>query len=633
MDFYSQQDKARRYTAILLLYFVLAIILIVAAVNVVVYYFFIVFEYYPYTPEGGYGGLFYYLSAVIILLIACGSLFRWIKLRKGGAAVAEMVGAELLELNTSDLQERQLINVVEEMSIASGVPLPSIYIMRDEPGINAFVAGYQSTEAVITVTQGALEQLSRAELQGVVAHEFSHILNGDMKINIRLIAVLAGIVMISTIGRAMMMGNRRSHYSRRTTNSSGGIVLLGLALLVVGYLGVLSGRIIKAAVSRQREYLADAAAVQFTRNPQGIASALNTIQKFSYQSTLKNAHAEDMSHMCFSSALFQRFTGWLATHPPLLERIRQIDPAFIARIKAQDLTDKKRAQETVETVSSNANASPVTSGFVASSGEVLAGTAGQVESSHFAYAAMIYHSFSQKLLDSLHSIDDSQLIIFGLILVKTKSQSAHDVLDKQIGPTALQKLDKICSELKSLGDDARLPLLDLAVPSLKKLTRSQKVEFINNCKRLIKSDNRYSLHEFVLLSLLEKHLHQNAEMNIRVKYFSLSQVAEEVQLLLSLMVYATDYNRKNAGAIFNEITQGMYGSDYRLLEVGAIKTELIGRALTELSALSPLLKKTLIQAVADIALHDAQLESIELELVRLVAESLDCPLPPVISQQ
>lgn len=630
MDFYSQQDKARRYTAILLLYFVLAIIIIVAAVNVVVYYFFIVFEYYPYTTDSGYAGLFYYLSAALTFLIAGGSLYRWFKLRRGGSAVAEMVGAELLELNTSELQERQLINVVEEMSIASGVPLPKIYIMRDEPGINAFVAGYQPTEAVIVVTQGALEQFSRAELQGVVAHEFSHILNGDMKINIRLIAVLAGIVMISTIGRALMRGSLRS---RRTSNSSGGIVILGALLLVVGYLGVLSGRVIKAAVSRQREYLADAAAVQFTRNPQGIASALNTIRKYSHRSTLRNMHAEDMSHMCFCSALFQRFTGWLATHPPLLKRIGQIDPTYIARIKAQDLSENKAPKQAAATDSVSSPASPMMSGFSAPSGAVLAATAGQVEPAHFAYAAMVYHSFSEQLLDSVHTVENSRLVVYALILVKSSSDSADSVLQNELDQEAFLKLQSICQELKKLGDDSRLPLLDLVIPSLKKLNQEQKISFINSCKRLIKSDNRYSLHEFVLLNLLKKHLHENAEKNIKVKYFSLSKVAEEVQLLLSLMVYTTDYNRENAAAIFNEVSKGLYGGNYKLLDSSVIKTDGIGLALTKLSALNPLLKKTVIQAVADIAMHDGKLESIEVELVRLVAESLDCPLPPLIEQQ
>jgi len=198
VDFFAQQEKARQYTKVLLLYFLIAIVFIVVAVNVVIYYFFIALESYPYTPQDWFSdGVVYYITAATCLLILSGSVYRWLKLKSGGHAVAAMVGAKRIDLHTSDTQQRQFINVVEEMSIASGVPVPGLYIMQDEAGINAFVAGYLPTEAVMVVTCGAIENFSREEMQGVVAHEYSHILNGDMQINIRLMAMLAGILMIT----------------------------------------------------------------------------------------------------------------------------------------------------------------------------------------------------------------------------------------------------------------------------------------------------------------------------------------------------------------------------------------------------------------------------------------------------
>ena len=234
MDFFTQQEKAKRYTKILLLYFLIAVALIVVAVNVVIYYFFIFLELYPYTPQHWFSGaLVYYISAATCLLIFSGSLIRWFKLKSGGHAVAAMVGAKRISLNTSDVKQRQLINVVEEMSIASGVPVPGLYVLESEAGINAFVAGYLPTEAVMVVTAGAIENFSRDEIQGVVAHEYSHILNGDMQINIRLMAILAGVLMISSLGHLLISGQSRSHRSR----DSGGSVVLGFLLLMVGYIG------------------------------------------------------------------------------------------------------------------------------------------------------------------------------------------------------------------------------------------------------------------------------------------------------------------------------------------------------------------------------------------------------------
>lgn len=640
MDFYSQQYQAKRYTRFLLLYFLIAVLAIVAAVNVIVYYFFIVFELYPYTPEKWFSdGLVYYISAATILLIVTGSLFRWFKLKAGGHAVAAMVGAKRLDLHTSNIKERQLINVIEEMSIASGVPLPGIYVLRDEPGINAFVAGYLPTEAVMVVTDGAIKELNRAELQGVVAHEFSHILNGDMQINVKLMAMLGGILMISVAGRMLLRGGHRSssrlrggfHSSSR--RGGGGIAVLGLLLIVVGYIGVFIGRIIKAAVSRQREFLADAAAVQFTRNPEGIASALNKIRQASAQSLLNNAHAEDMSHMCFAKALTQSMTSLLATHPPLKNRIERIDPRFLKVLKARELTEKNlqnQASDENPQLTGFAGGAPVDQAVSAST---FADSAGKVGQDHLLHAAAIHSMFSVDLMSAVHKGNTAQLVVYALIMVKMKEKDFSALTELGLSEEESRQALELLTEINKLDEEARLPLLDLLIPSLKVLNASEKTEFLNRCEKLIKLDSRYTLYEFVLFSLLEKHLSSDADKDVKIKYYSYRSLRQELQLLFSLMAHVTKADSDTAAALYHKTATGFSLEGHGMIGVREISINKLRDALGRLGQLSPLLRKSVIEACADIALNDKQLRIVEIELLRAVAETLDCPIPPLSQEK
>jgi len=337
MDFFEHQDIAQRKTKLLVVFFTLAVVMII----LFVYLAFVVafagaksksggFQMHLWQPE-----LFFAVAAGTVLVVLFGSLYKIWELSKGGEAVAAMLGGHLLDPSTSDLNERKLLNVVEEMALASGVPVPPVYLL-EERAINAFAAGFSPGDAVIGVTRGCMELLNRDELQGVIAHEFSHILNGDMRVNIRLIGVLNGILIIGILGYILMRvmfhaGSGTRRRGRRGKEGGGGalaIFVLGLLLMAIGYIGVFFGKLIKSAVSRQREYLADASSVQFTRNPQGIAGALKKIGGLSLGSKLQSNHAEEASHMFFGDALRPAFFNLLATHPPLTERLRRIDPAF-----------------------------------------------------------------------------------------------------------------------------------------------------------------------------------------------------------------------------------------------------------------------------------------------------------------
>ncbi|HHH14063.1 MAG TPA: hypothetical protein ENJ98_07480, partial [Thiolapillus brandeum] len=338
MDFFAAQDDARRKTRWLIVLFVLAILSLVVLTNL----FIMLFaeystDYYVqgHTPTTFWERFdwerFFWIGLGVTAVILLGSFIRTLSLRGGGRVVAEMMGARLVSGNPRDPLERRLLNVVEEMAIASGTPVPQVYVMDQEEGINAFAAGFGTGDAVIAVTRGTLEKLNRAELQGVVAHEFSHIVNGDMRLNIRLIGILFGILMVALIGRLLLRwGAIASHSRSRDSNGGVPLVVLGLGLLVLGYVGVFFGNLIKASVSRQREYLADASAVQFTREPQGIAGALKKIGGDAQGSLIRHPDAEELSHAYFSEGIHYLFglNGLFATHPPLEKRILRVDPGW-----------------------------------------------------------------------------------------------------------------------------------------------------------------------------------------------------------------------------------------------------------------------------------------------------------------
>ncbi len=320
MDFFERQDTARRYTKWLLLYYPIALILIVASVYLVVSL--VVTHAVAWNTQ-----LFACVTIGTLLLVAGATLLKINELRGGGGTVAMMLGGVPVDPNTRDPDERKLLNVVEEMSIASGTPVPEVWVLRKEPGINAFAAGRDINDAAVAVTESAMRLLSRDELQGVIAHEFSHIFNADVRLNVRVMGLLHGILVIALIGRAFM----------RTRGRKNPLPPIGLGLFVIGSTGFFFGKIIRSAISRQREYLADASAVQFTRNPLGLAGALKKIGGVVHGSTMISGNAEEASHFFFANGVSGFFTGLMSTHPPLDKRIRLLDPDFDGKYPAVTL--------------------------------------------------------------------------------------------------------------------------------------------------------------------------------------------------------------------------------------------------------------------------------------------------------
>ncbi|HET8849285.1 MAG TPA: M48 family metallopeptidase [Marinobacter sp.] len=650
--FFERQAHARRNTGLLVVLFLTAVALITLAVCLVGYAVTrsestsLPFQYWLLTSHG------LITAGGVIALISVGSLIRWAALAGGGSKVAEMVSARPIEPDTRDPQERILRNIVEEMAIASGVPVPSLYVMDNETGINAFVAGYTPGEAVMVVTHGALTQLSRDELQGVVGHEFSHILNGDMRINVRLIALLAGILMIGQIGHFLLRAGFYSggRHRSRDGRAQAAIGLVGLALMVIGYVGVFFGRLIQSAVSRQREMLADASAVQFTRNPEGIGGALFKIGvKGGYLDT--TSHASDMNHMCFTESARMKFASLLASHPPIDERIQAIQPGLMARLRSRLRDTQPLQAATPGSAQSSATVSAVSelSGAVSAStsaisarsraaGAVpargLSSQVGKVSDHNEAYATQLLAELPATFRTLLNTRSGAIQLCYGLLVHEVTDEERHKRLAgmDQHGLLGVNTglLDKLLPTIDRLGADIRFPALELAMPALRKLDPEERAALLDNVRLLIHADNRLSLFEHALASFLNRHLAPEAAWDVPVRYRQYRAVLPELALLFSLFARAGTDHPDEASALYREALAS-FGEQTSVDAdpLPRVTLPALQQSLERLSQLSPLMKPAVIDACAHCVSHDGRVAAKEYELMRLVADQLNCPMPPL----
>ncbi|MEX2118776.1 MAG: M48 family metallopeptidase [Pirellulales bacterium] len=626
MDFFAHQDAARRKTTLLVVYFCLAIALIVAAVYPVVA---LVFGARP--PHLWNPILFLAVAGATLFVIAAGSLFKIVQLGSGGEVVAQMLGGRPVDPATRDLDERVLVNVVEEMAIASGVPAPSVFVL-DEQGINAFAAGWSPSSAVIGVTRGAIETLNRDELQGVIAHEFSHILNGDMRLNIRLIGLLHGILLIALIGYTLLrsLGHTRRRRSRKDGGGVVAVLALGAALLVIGYLGVFFGRLIKSAVSRQREFLADASAVQFTRNPQGIAGALKKIGGLVAGSRVERAAAEEASHLFFGNVLGQNLFGFLSTHPPLPERIKRIDPAFDGQFPK--VTHAQRTASDLGAGPRPAQAAAAAMGFRP---ETAVASVGTPQTEHVAYAAALVASLPQRLVEEVHEPLGAAAAVCGLVLAGD-SQTRADQLAilARSSSRVYEELQRIAPLLGGLPAEARLPLVEMAMPALARLSPDQYGSLRQVVRRLVEADQKISVFEYALERMVLDQLGQRFERRppARVKFRWIDAVAGDCNALLSTLAYVGHRDDAQAERAFRlgAVRLAAIQSELKLLPRSAATLKTFDEAVHRLAAAAPKIKKRVLEASAACIGADGRITVEEGELLRVVAELLGCPMPPLL---
>jgi len=441
-------------------------------------------------------------AVVTAAIIAIASLFRTAALRSGGGKVARDLGAVLVEADAGDPLRRRLYNVVEEIALASGVPVPEIYVMEQESGINAFAAGFTAADAAVAVTRGALEKLSRSELQGVIAHEFSHIFNGDMRLNIRLMGALFGILMLSLIGRRVLHG---SYYVGRSKNSNGSaIVLIAIAVTLVGYIGLFFGRWIKSAVSRQREYLADASAVQFTRDPDGIAGALKKIAVYSDGSYL-DVETEEVSHMLFGSG---EKMSMFSTHPPLNERIQRIDQSFNPEelvSLAERIQRKARATSADQHI---AKEKPETHRAGMSGADTLIGQIGSPDFSKILMAATLAASIPRDISRAAHSNQwATEVLFYTLMDTRTEIREAQLLtVARLMGSDSEARVRGLLSACPVLAREQRLPLLAIAIPDLKRRPPNYIKQVLATVKGLNEADGQMEVFEYLMAKIIAQHL-------------------------------------------------------------------------------------------------------------------------------
>lgn len=624
MDFFGQQEAARRTTKFLIAYFFLCVVLIVIAIYLAVWGFAAFIqakEKGRVTLELWNRQLFTGVSVVTLLIIALGSLYKIRKLAGGGMRVARMLGGEMIDPASASPKERVLLNVVEEMAIASGVSVPPVYLLPDQRSINAFAAGFTPGSAVIGVTRGTMELLSRDELQGVVGHEFSHIFSGDMRLNIRLMGVIHGILVISIIGRILM----------RSRGKKNPLPLLGLGLFLIGLIGVFFGRLIKAAVSRQREFLADAASVQFTRNPAGIAGALKKIGGCPTGSRINHAQAEELSHFYFSNGLRASWVQMLATHPDMAERIRRIDPSFDGTFQKFSIEEVPAAAFRPEAVAAKLPR-PARLAVDALSAVARVGAPGL---EHLVYAAALIAAIPSDLSAGLRDPAGAQAVIFALLVSSESAveQAQMGALERQIDPTVFSATKRFIPRIRTLGPEYRLPLVELAMPALARFSEKNYLQFRQSVALLIEADRKVDLFELMLQQVLLRNL-ENSIRRTRPappRFSTVASVREECAVLLTVLSGIGQKDGVPAAGAFEKGRRRLpEGGALQMFPAEKANLAAVGKALGILGDATPVLKRSLMEACVDCVAADGTVTVEEAELIRAVAAALDCPMPPIL---
>lgn len=579
MNFFEQQEKARRRSNWLVFFFALAVLLTAALVSIA---FGVLLKINDWR-------LLIYVGTGVVLTIVFGSLWKLRSLSEGGVSVALMLGGRLLDHESAKSpQEKQLLNVVEEMAIASGAPVPPVFLMEAESGINAFAAGFRPQDAVIGITKGAVEAFNRDELQSVIAHEFSHIVNGDMKLNMRLMGFTYGLFVLTLLGRIMLQPGGNRAYTRGRSKNFAAIAAAGLALFILGWIGYFWGRIFQSSVSRQREFLADASSVQFTRNPEGLIGALTKIGKTAMGSLMINEHSEEARHFFFSNAFTPSWFSLFETHPPLEERIKAINPHIQVAFQNFDVP---------------------------------------AESPPSPY---IIERFSKPITQRAHDILDVQPMIVALVVSGAKN--AEDILKKISGKRGDAFADKVSENLKEIREskETKLNIFQICLPTLASYSAKQLEELHTLVFAITQLNPQCSVFDFSVLTILEAKRKAAARLRPVVQFQAFSSLKQEMGLLLSTLAYISksdDLDAYRRGGRILKLADDFFveRSDCKLSEAT--------KALEKFSHASIALKKKLIEAFTATALSDAVVNSEEWEFLRAASIALDCPLPPLMDSK
>ena len=639
MNFFDAQDRARRSTRWLVIVYVIATALIVAGVTLVVA---VAFHMVGETGRPADPSILVATAILATLLIIGATVYKTARLSSGGGRVAIDMGGTLVPADVHDPLRRRLRNVIEEMAIASGVPVPEIYVLEQEMSINAFAAGFTPGDAAIAVTRGTLEILDRDELQGVIAHEFSHILNGDMRLNIRMMGVLFGIMVLGIIGRLIL---RSGYYSglassRRNRNAPV-IMIVGLGLAVLGWIGLFCARLVKAAVSRQREFLADASAVQFTRQSEGIASALKKIGGYTAHSYIRSTDPEEVSHMLFAGGV-SRLTSLFATHPPLIERIQALDPGFSEDdypVVAEQMRSGATRHASVEGQARGLVEEQAAAGTRAEQRTLPASIPDAVarpDPQQLAFAGQLRRSIPSEIYAAAHSPEQAWVLALALALDLNTLHSERQLrfVDEQLGVERGQQVRRYFGQISKIGAGYRLPILEIAFPALKRRPVPQLEYLLELVRRLIELDGEVDLYEYCFFRVLTNSLEQAEDPSGRRKRRRSTKKAVR-QAAIDLLRTVARHGHSSAEARASAFRAGaaefgQWASDAEYGDETLQTVPLLDRSLTVLARTNSAGRKSLLQAVGKTVSHDGKMSVPEAELLRAICASLDCPLPPIL---
>jgi Zn-dependent protease with chaperone function len=598
LGLFEQQDRARRATARLMVLYIAALALIIACANLVVVP---LYAWWSGAPAGP--GVYATVSAITAAVIALGSLEIIARLSLGEGELALLLSGRRVPRSSAIDAERRLVNVVDEMAIASGLAAPPVYVLNREKGINAFAAGRSPNQAMIVVTQGALDELSREELQAVIAHEFSHILNGDIRLNLRAACALQGVVFLSAIGRFMMQ-----YYSGYGTEEGRRFfhlpfAALGAGFYALGSVGLLAARFIQAAISREREFLADACAVQYTRNADALCGALARIHGSPQGSSVRNWHADALAHMLFAP----NTRAWFATHPPIETRMRRANP----HIAPDFYFEGKHRRAKVRPPPAPPAAPKTIAPKKLTAVSALIASIGAPDGATLEYAAGVLAYLPASIRDALGSAEGAQAVMLGCIVDAEATARGRQLraIEERRGEALARKAEVLAPLIAQLDRAYRLPLVALALPVLRtELDEAGRGAFLAAMRGAIEADKRLTVSEFVLDTILDWNLGPRARRAGGVR-FQRDQLKNEADIVLALLAQAGGAAAPNRAFTLAEVSE----------------------ALEKLSQLAPLEKEPFMAACAELVSGDGNVRLVEHELLRAIAAALDCPMPPSIA--
>lgn len=642
MDFFEHQAVAKRNTRLLVILFGLAVISLLILTGLLVAAF-TGGVHSTQQPVGATQPSEFILQWDIILAvmgmtlsaISLAVLYKWSQLRGGGRVVAEALGGRRLSPDSTDPVERKILNVTEEMAIAANMPVPPVYMLSNESGINAFAAGYSPRDAVIGVTRGCVENLTRDQLQGVVAHEIAHILNGDMRMNIRIMAILNGILFISHAGYLLM---RTGMYSRR--NNKNPLPLLGIGLLIIGSVGILFGNLIKAAVSRQREYLADASAVQFTRNPDGIGGALEQIgalQKKGPGSKVESKNADEAAHLFFGQAV-NKFMSVFATHPPLEKRIKRVRPSWDGVFRAnprqtlaEELAREPGANQASQKEQTQARKDKlmqtVLTGAVLGSGAAIGtGVAGGADAATMGTQSAI--ALSDELRQEARQQAGAEAIIFALALSSEPDMQVRQlaVIENSHGDELRKRTEVDYQRVVDLPLEQRLPLVELSIPALKTLEEKEAFAILKTLERLIAVDQQMTLYDWCLTQIVRRYVHAEFKPNQRVPLVK-TRFKTDAEYTLSVLAHYGHPGDKSSFYAAFDAGAKCFGRDLKPFERDHFSFGDLGDVLDRVNEWGPKDKETLVNAWILCAEYDGEVTIIEQKLLTALSACIGEPIP------